>query len=696
HGPFRALGDLLPLVTDGTVQTYQLSLDQHRLSLVHSYRNYQMQSWEGPWTHLGIWFNSQENEEAVTLDILSVSVIPREAPYADAPVGVRNEIRDKIYKRTIFTHTPVRLEYRLHAPQAGRLDVGLGVLKEDAPVTFRITATPKGGDVITLLEETYTDREHWGQRCVDLSALSGKTITLSLEADAERAGTVAFWAGPTISGTRKSYGLTLGTWGPILQLETHPVGMVVLPSGKVLMLPWAPERFDPPHGPIALWDPATGGSITYPGSGIEPGGGLAFQPDGILLMAGGSAPGGGYDGLPQAWTFDYVSETFTTVAPMAEGRLFPGATTLGNGEIIVTAGWDEQRDTTVGWVELMDEQRDISGTPELWDGLAWIQLPAAYNTESRGATYQFLAPDGRLFRAGPEELTDWLEISTETWTDVSNTARNEVRHLSTAVMYDDGKVFILGGCPRYDCYEEPPVATAEVIDLNAPSPAWRDVSPAAFARHSHHATLLPDGTILITGGTSETGPNHEEVDGVLEAELWDPVTETFTTLAAMDEAHHHMSSAVLLMDGTVLVAGGAFGPTDVQSYFSWSGQIFYPPYLDGGPRPTIGSAPSSIQYGSNFTVETPDAGSIANVNLISLSANYETWNGSQRMARLSFSQGSGDLSVSAPSDPNLAPPGFYLLFILSDAGVPSVASMVQLVASAPENYRAWSEKMDPD
>ena len=396
-------------------------------------------------------------------------------------------------------------------------------------------------------------------------------------------------------------------------------------------------------------------------------------------MAGGNVPGAGYDGTPQTWTFDYISETFTAVAPMAGGRLFPGATTLGNGKIIVTAGWDEQRDWTLGWNELFAEQRDINGTPELWDGLAWTQLPAAYNTESRGATYQFLAPDGRLFRAGPEQLTDWLEISTGTWTDVAPGARNEVRHRSTAVMYDDGKVFILGGCPRYDCRGTPPVATAEVIDLNAPSPAWRDVPPAAFARHSHHATLLPDGTILITGGTSEEGPNHEEADGVLEAELWDPVTETFTTLAAMGGAHHHKSSAVLLMDGTVLVAGGAFGPSDYQSYFSESGQIFHPPYLDGGPRPTIGSAPSSIQYGSNFTVATPDAGSIANVNLISLSASLKTWNGSQRMARLSFSQDDGDLSVAAPSDPNLAPPGFYLLFILSDAGVPSVASMVQLI-----------------
>ena len=71
--------------------------------------------------------------------------------------------------------------------------------------------------------------------------------------------------------------LTLGRWGPSFPLWTPPLVMAVLPSGKVLMAPWAPERFDPPHGPVALWDPATGGSITYPGSGIETGGGTRLS-----------------------------------------------------------------------------------------------------------------------------------------------------------------------------------------------------------------------------------------------------------------------------------------------------------------------------------------------------------------------------------------------------------------------------------
>jgi len=185
-------GDLTNPVTDGTVQMYRLSLDSPR-----------MRRWQGPWTHLMIVCIGKEDAEVATLDILSVRVVPKEAPYADAPVGVRDEVRNEEHKRTVFTHTPGKLAYRLHTPQAGRLDIGLGVLREDVPVTFRVTATPDGGDTVTVLDETYANQEHWAQRRVDLSDFSGKMITLSLEANAKRADTVAFWTEPTVSGRRR-------------------------------------------------------------------------------------------------------------------------------------------------------------------------------------------------------------------------------------------------------------------------------------------------------------------------------------------------------------------------------------------------------------------------------------------------------------------------------------------------------------
>ncbi len=198
--PYYSLGDQTYLVTDGTVQTYRLSLQKTS------------RRWEGPWTHLGIWFNSQDNEEAATLDILSIRVISREAEFAADRAGVQivkrgtlsDSPKDAPYHRTLHMHAPGRLAYRVRVPENGRLDVGLGVLRENAPVTFAVTATPQEGQVETLLEETYADQENWGQRFVDMSHLEGQTVTLAMETEAERAGSVAFWSVPTLTGTRST------------------------------------------------------------------------------------------------------------------------------------------------------------------------------------------------------------------------------------------------------------------------------------------------------------------------------------------------------------------------------------------------------------------------------------------------------------------------------------------------------------
>jgi arylsulfatase A-like enzyme len=192
--PFYALGDEAPLITDGTVQTYRISLGSLKMPGTRK--------WEGPWTHLGIMFYSQPNEEAATLDILSIRVIPPETEFAGDRAGVRTYSRNNAHRRTFYTHAPGRLDYQVKVPEAGRLDLGLGVLLDNAPVTFTITAERKGGEAETLLEETYADQEHWEQRSVDLSHLAGQTVTLALKADAEHADTVALWAAPTISGTR--------------------------------------------------------------------------------------------------------------------------------------------------------------------------------------------------------------------------------------------------------------------------------------------------------------------------------------------------------------------------------------------------------------------------------------------------------------------------------------------------------------
>jgi hypothetical protein len=150
----------------------------------------------------------------------------------------------------------------------------------------------------------------------------------------------------------------------------------------------------------------------------------------------------------------------------------------------------------------------------------------------------------------------------------------------------------------------------------------------------------------------------------------------------MSAARNYHSTAVLMPDGTVLVAGGGHedNSTDPGQY---SAQVYSPSYLFDGPRPTITSAPSASTYGANMTISTPDASSISAVNLVSLSADTHQADMDQHFVPLSFTAGSGSLAVQAPSSSALAPPGYYMLFVVNGAGVPSVAAIVRMNATPP-------------
>ena len=155
-----------------------------------------------------------------------------------------------------------------------------------------------------------------------------------------------------------------------------------------------------------------------------------------------------------------------------------------------------------------------------------------------------LAPNGKVFVSGPLATSYYLDTSgTGAWSTVAN-SNYAYRSYGTSVMYDTGKVLILGGVSSETI---PPTDSAEVIDLTAANPAWRNVAPMAFGRRHVNATLLPDGKVLITGGTSSPGPD-DATGSVLAAEIWDPSTERFTTVASMKHPRLYHSSAVLLPD----------------------------------------------------------------------------------------------------------------------------------------------------
>src|SRR5262249_3032204 len=147
---------------------------------------------------------------------------------------------------------------------------------------------------------------------------------------------------------------------------------------------------------------------------------------------------------------------------------------------------------------------------------------------------------------------------------------------------------------------------------------------------------------------------------------------------AMQVGRVYHATALLLPDGRVLSAGsGRFGGSGPGADHL-NAEIYSPPYLFNGPRPTITSAPPSVTYGSAFSVSTPDSAQISKVALVRNGSVTHSFNGGQRYLELSFQKVAGGLTVTAPADGNLAPPGYYMLYILNASGVPSVAAMVQV------------------
>ena len=323
--------------------------------------------------------------------------------------------------------------------------------------------------------------------------------------------------------------------------------------------------------------------------------------------------------------------------------------------------------------------------PQVWQPPGnWRSLTSA-NFDLPLYPWMVLAPDGRVFYAGPDPATRFLNTTgTGSWSSDLPALPNSVyRDYGSAVMYDVGKVLIMGGGP--------PTNTAQVIDLNSPTPAWRSVGAMTFNRRQINATVLPNGKVLATGGTS-SGDFNDATGSVLAAEMWDPLSEAWTTMASMKEPRLYHSTAVLLPDGRVLSLGGGMpaaigtppgGGTDSDHM---TAEIYSPPYMFK-TRPTITSAPASAVYGQTFFVQTPDSVNITKVTLVRLSSVTHAFNENQRLISINppnFTRVTGGLNVTAPDSGNKCPPGHYMLFILN-GDVPSVAKIIKIDQATPAN-----------
>jgi hypothetical protein len=450
-------------------------------------------------------------------------------------------------------------------------------------------------------------------------------------------------------------------------LPINPIHVALLNTGKVLIVSGSGNLATETVYRASVWDPGTDTFATQPLTWDMFCNGMVVLPDGRVFVNGGNLQYDPFRGEPRNSVFDPATETFSDLENMAHGRWYPTVTVLGDGRVMTFSGLSETGSTNTA-VEFYTV------------GSGWsAEYPAGWTPPLYPRMH--LLPNGNVFYSGSGRGSRIFNTATRTWSAVMATTNYAAtRSYGTSVLLPltpaNGyrpRVMIFGG-------GNPGTETTEIIDLGAATPAWQYGPPMSQPRIELNATILPSGKVLVVGGSRN---DEDAATASLNADLYDPATNTFSSAGANAFPRLYHSNALLLPDATVLVNGG----NPQRGNYERRQEIYSPAYLfngDGTPaiRPVIWDVGSgALRYGGTFQVNTPNAADIASVALVRPGSPTHAFDQEQRFIGLSYTAASGVLNVTAPPNGNIAPPGYYMLFILNSAGVPSVATFVHLSSS---------------
>jgi hypothetical protein len=478
---------------------------------------------------------------------------------------------------------------------------------------------------------------------------------------------IVWWFGPS----------RYGTWATPYSTELegtayHVAHAAVLKTGEVLFLPEANTRT------TLLWDPSDEVNPVFHPMVDAPDerlfcAGHAFLSDGQLLVVGGG--GGGPSGVNRAWRFEPVGRVWEkTAGDMTHARWYPTVVTLSDERRVLAVGGAPSNGTAEIYDELTDSFTVLTGPdaerpfPQLYPGLHLLPDGEVLYTRT-GFGSAGAGPGGN---GDPNPMNAYYDVdppSSGRWVELASTMEHPDRVRGMSVLLHDPchptlRVLVIGGGTT------PGNETAEMMTLSTLNPTWGHAMtvPGGTGRNNVNAVLLPDGTVLVVGGTA---------DPAVPCALFDPRKHQWRTMARANYRKQYHSVAVLLPSGKVAATGGS-------NYGGGSNviEIFSPPYLfnlDGSPaaRPAITGAPATVHHsGGTFAVTTPDAAQIDRVTLVRPMAVTHQTDTEQRVIEMRFTRRGNDLTVTVPDAEHphgVAPRGHYMMFLITDRGVPSEA-----------------------
>jgi len=513
---------------------------------------------------------------------------------------------------------------------------------------------------------------------------------------------------------------TRGMWGPTRSWPLVAIHLSVLPDGQVLSF-GTPLGQDVQDGRLFdRWDPlAESGGHTTIGNSANVDSFCAagiLQTGGTLLVSGGDSKAASANTSKNNTLFNYADNTTrTTSSALAADRWYGSLIRLADGRSLMTGGGEPYvYDAYQNPGDFLNGQ--VSMTPEVWSPESgWRSLTGARSREAFGPEYNrwwyprnWVAPNGQVFGISSEKWwyldvsgTGRITSSGDFKSGFDDDSRPNIGPTSTAVMYDVGRILQVGGNGAKNQHLTRSSEYATTIDIRAGAPVISDTEPMDNPRQWANATVLPNGQVVVTGGTRFADNGGD--DAVFAAEQWDPGSGRWSTLASAAVVRNYHSATVLLPNGAVLTAGGGVpGGTDGPPA-NFNAEVFYPPYLfrsDNGQsrladRPRVRSISGKrFSYGSSFQIELSDDRTISRVALLGLNSTTHSFDMGQRFVPATYSQSGQILTVSTPGNSSIAPPGYYQVVSSDSAGVPSRGFIVELGPELPSDDLAVHYRFD--